>query len=139
MTAILTPPRSIIVIGSNAGSFHSVSRMFCARNGKPSLLDDFLHALGAERELPMPDHGVGLEQRHAVDHVLALALQRRVAVLPGVAAVEEHDAVAALGADRLEDGGDAVEPADPAVGSWPAPRNPRSSAHRPPPSPAGIL
>ena len=63
----------------------------------------------------MPDHGIRLEQRHAVDHVLALADERRVAVLPGVAAVQEHDALAALGADRLEDGGDAIEPAEPAV------------------------
>ena len=44
-----------------------------------------------------------------------LVMQRRVAVLPGVAAVEEHGAVTALGADRLEDRGDAVEPAEPAV------------------------
>ena len=101
--------------GSNAGSFHSVSRTFCARNGNASCLDQLLDPLGAERELPVPDHGVRLEQRHAVDHVLALADERRVAVLPGVAAVEERDAVAALGADRLEDGGDAVEPAEPAV------------------------
>ncbi len=58
----------------------------------------------------------GFEQRHAVDHVLALGLQRRVAVLPGVAAVEEDGALAALGADRFQDGGDAVEAAEPAVG-----------------------
>ncbi len=79
------------------------------------LPDQFFHALGAERELPVPDHRVRLEQRHAVDHVLALAGERRVAVLPGVAAVEEHDAVAALGADRLQDRGNAIEAAKTAV------------------------
>ena len=82
---------------------------------KAELLGDRLDALGAERELPMADHGVGLEQRHAVDHVLALGAHRRVAVLPGVAAVEEHRAVAALGADRFQHGRDAVEAAEPAV------------------------
>jgi hypothetical protein len=31
----LTPPRSIIAIGSKAASFHSASRTFWPRNGKP--------------------------------------------------------------------------------------------------------
>ena len=64
----------------------------------------------------MAGHGVGLQQRHAVDHVLALGDQGRVAVLPGVAAVEEQGAVRARGADRLEHGGDPVEAAELAVG-----------------------
>ena len=101
---------------------------------KPELADDLLDALGAERELPVADHGVGLEQRHAVDHVLTLADQRRVAVLPGVAAVEEHHAVAALGADRLEDGGDAIEPAEAAVALGQRREIRPTSARRPRPS-----
>ena len=63
----------------------------------------------------MAGHGVGLQQRHAVDHVLALAHQRGVAVLPSVAAVQEQHLVAALGADRVKHRGDAVEAAHPAV------------------------
>ena len=83
---------------------------------KAELADQLLDPIGAEGELPVPDHGVRLQQRHAVDHVLTLADQGRVAVLPGIAAVEEHHPLAALGADRLEDRGDAVEPAQLAVG-----------------------
>ncbi len=65
----------------------------------------------------MADHGVRLEQGHAIDDVLALADERGVAVLPGVAAVEQDDAVAALGPDGIDDRGDAVEAADPPVGA----------------------
>ncbi len=65
----------------------------------------------------MADHGVGLHKRHKVDHVLALGLQGDPASLPGVAAVEEqHIAVAAFGANRLYDGRDPVEAAEPAIG-----------------------
>ena len=64
----------------------------------------------------MAGHGVGLEQRHAVDHVLALADERRIAVLPGVAAIEEGHAVAALGPDGAEHRRDAIEPAHAAIG-----------------------
>jgi hypothetical protein len=49
-------------------------------------------------------------------HVLALALQRGIAVLPSVAAIEERDAITAFAADRLEDGRDPIKPADPSVG-----------------------
>ena len=84
---------------------------------KTELAHELLHPLGAEGELPMADHGVRLQQRHAIDHVLALADQGGVAVLPGIAAVEERHAVPALGTDRREDGGDAIETAQPAVGS----------------------
>ena len=76
---------------------------------------DLLNPFGAEGELPVARHGVGLQQRHAVDHVLALAHHRGVAVLPGIAAIEEQNLVAALGADRVEHRGDAVEAAHPAV------------------------
>ena len=62
-----------------------------------------------------------------------------VAVLPGVAAVEEHDAVAALGADRLEDGGDAVEPAEPAVALGERGEILRGQRIGRAPMPAGIL
>ena len=63
----------------------------------------------------MPHHGVRPQQRHAVDHVLAAAHERRVAVLPGVAAIKKHDAVAALGADRGDDCSDTVEAAHAAI------------------------
>ena len=46
----------------------------------------------------MAGHGVGLEQRHAVDHVLTLAAIGAERALPGVAAVEQQHFVAALGA-----------------------------------------
>ena len=46
-----------------------------------------------------------------------LVEERGVAVLPGIAAVEKHDTIRPLGADRLENGGDAVEPAEPSVAS----------------------
>ena len=88
-----------MVIGSNTASFHSVSRTFCARNGNPSFSAIALTRLGPEREFPMTGHGVGLQKRHAVDHVLALGEHGGVAVLPGVAAVEEQCAVATLGAN----------------------------------------
>jgi hypothetical protein len=64
----------------------------------------------------MAGHGVGLQERHAVDHVLALAGVGPQRALPGVAAVEEEHLVAALGAHALDDGGEPVEPADAAVG-----------------------
>ncbi len=84
---------------------------------KAELADDLLDAIGAKRELPMAGHGIRPQHRHRVHHVLAFADERRVAVLPGIAAVEEHDTAAALGADRLEDGGDAVEAAQPPIAS----------------------
>ena len=98
---------------------------------KAELLGDLLDALGAERELPVAGHGVGLEQRHAVDHVLALGLHRGVAVLPGVAAVEEHacgpprSARIAFRPSRCGRGRRAGR------SSSQAPRNPPRSAHRP--------
>ena len=87
-----------------------------AQEGKAERIDELLHALLAESEFPMRRHGVRLQQRHAVDHVLALGRERSVRILPGVAAVEQQHAVAALGTDRLDDGGDAVESADPPIG-----------------------
>ena len=82
---------------------------------KSELAGDLHHAVATEGELPVSDHGVGSQQRHAFDHVLALAEQRRIAVLPCVAAVEQHHPVAALGTNRLDDRGNAVEPAHAAV------------------------
>ena len=104
-----------MVIGSNTGSFHSVSRMFCARNGKPSF-----SAISFTRSAPSvnsqwPVMASGFSSAMQSTMSWPLVRMRRVAVLPGVAAVEEHSAVAALGADRLQHGRDAVEPADAAV------------------------
>src|SRR5262249_59566186 len=65
------------------------------------LVDDFLHALLAIGELPVACHGVRLEQLEAVDHVLAERAVGHQGPLPGVAAVEEKHAVAALGAHGL--------------------------------------
>ena len=64
----------------------------------------------------MAGHGVGLQQRHAVDHVLALAGVGAERALPGVAAVEQQHLVAAFGAHALDHRREAVEPADAAVG-----------------------
>src|SRR6266446_2097358 len=71
--------------------------------------------VGPEREFPMPHHGVGAEHGHAIDHVLPLGDERRVAVLPGIAAIEENDLFAALCPDCFEHRRDAVEPAHPAI------------------------
>ena len=65
----------------------------------------------------MAGHGVGLQQRHAVDHVLAFAAVCAERALPGIAAVEEQDfVVAALGAHALDHCREPVEPADAAIG-----------------------
>ena len=56
------------------------------------LLDDFLDALGAVGELPVPGHDVDAEELLRVDHVLALRPQRRRRALPRVAAVEQQRA-----------------------------------------------
>jgi len=68
------------------------------------LLDDFLHAVHAQRELPVAGHHVDAEQLAGIDHVLALGPQRRAAALPGVAAVQQQRAGAA-GAHALDQRG----------------------------------
>ena len=64
----------------------------------------------------MAGHGVDAERVHDPHHVGALGLQRRVAALPGVAAVEQQHPARPLGADRVDQRRQPVEPADPAVG-----------------------
>ncbi len=56
-------------------------------------LDQLLDARLAIGEFPMAGHGVGLQQRHAVDHVLALAAIGAERALPGIAAVEQQHLV----------------------------------------------
>ncbi len=56
------------------------------------LVDDFLHALRTERELPMAGHDVDAERFLRVDHVLAFRPQRRRRALPRVSAVEQQRA-----------------------------------------------
>ena len=58
-------------------------------------VDDLLHAVGAEREFPVPGHHVDAQQLAGVDHVLALRPQRGGRALPRVAAVEQQRAAAA--------------------------------------------
>ena len=88
-----------------------------AEEGIGKSLDQFLDALRAIGELPMAGHGVRRQRVHDLDHVHAAGLQRGIAALPGVAAVEEQHPVLALGTDRLEHGGDAVDTAHPAIGA----------------------
>ena len=83
-------------------------------------VDDFLHALGAERELPVPGHDVDAEQLAGVDHVLALRPQRRRRALPRVAAVEQQRARPRR-LQLLDERGEMREAADRAVGSAPRP------------------
>ena len=64
----------------------------------------------------MPGHGVGLEHVHDAHHVGALGLQRRVAALPGVAAIEQQHFARTFGADRLDQSCHAIETADAAIG-----------------------
>ena len=102
---------------SNTGSSHSLSNDVGGEERISEILNDLVYAIGAEGELPVADHGVGLQQLHAVDHVLAVGLQRGIGALPGVAAIEEqHLVVAAFGADGLDQRGGAVKPAQLAVG-----------------------
>src|SRR4051794_636258 len=83
---------------------------------KCEIADELFHPLSPEREFPMADHCIGPQQRHAVAHVLAFADEGCVAVLPGVAAVQEHDAIATLLPYGLENCRDAIEPAEATVG-----------------------
>jgi hypothetical protein len=78
------------------------------------LLDDLLHALHAERELPVAGHHVHRQRLAGVDHVLAVGPQRGGAALPGVAAVEQQRARAA-GLHALDQRGQVREAADLAV------------------------
>ena len=65
----------------------------------------------------MAGHGVGPQQLHAVDDILALGAVGAERTLQGVAAVEQKNAVlAARGAHRLHRRRHAVEAADAAVG-----------------------
>ena len=76
------------------------------------LVGDLLDALGAVGEFPMADHGVDLQRRHDVDHVLGFGLQRGPASLPGVAAIQQqHLVVAAFGAHRADQRRDAIHAA----------------------------
>ena len=80
-------------------------------------LDQLLHPVFAIGEFPVAGHRVGLQELHAVGHVLALGLQRAERTLPGVAAIEQQHAVAAaLRPHRLDDRRGTVETADAAIG-----------------------
>ncbi|MDB5627232.1 MAG: hypothetical protein JWR73_3034 [Tardiphaga sp.] len=84
--------------------------------GKRCLVRDFLDAIRAVGEFPMPDHRVEFQRGHDIDHVLRLGLQRRPAALPAVAAVEQqHLVVATLGAHRANQRRDAIHAAHPPV------------------------
>ena len=78
------------------------------------VVDDLLHALGAEGELPVPGHHVHAEQLGGIHHVLALGPQRGGRTLPGVAAVEQQRAGPAR-LQLLHQGGEVGEAAHFAV------------------------
>jgi len=79
------------------------------------VLDDFLHAPGAERELPVRAHHVDAEQFAGIDHVLPAGPQRGRRALPGVATIEQQR-VRARGAHLLDQRGQVREATDEAVG-----------------------
>jgi hypothetical protein len=83
---------------------------------KREFADQLLDPLGAIGELPMGGHGLDAERVHDLDHVRALGGERGVGALPGVAAVEQQGLAGPLGADRLDQGRQAVDAADLAVG-----------------------
>ena len=64
----------------------------------------------------MAGHRVRLQQGHAINHVLAAGLQRRPRTLPGIAAIEQHDLVAALGTDGVDDSRRPIQTADTTIG-----------------------
>src|SRR4029077_325981 len=80
-------------------------------------LDQLFHPRFAIGEFPMAGHGVRLEQRHAIDHVLAFAAVRAERSLPGIATIEEKDLlVAAFAAHVFDHRSQPIEPADAAIG-----------------------
>jgi hypothetical protein len=46
-----------------------------SEEGEAEVVGDRLDALRTEREFPVPDHRIGLQELHAIDHVLALGDQ----------------------------------------------------------------
>ena len=87
-----------------------------AKEGENERVDELLHPLLAEGELPMRGHGVQLQQRHAVDHVLALGRERGAGSCQVSPPSSSSMRSPRSAADRLDDGRDAIEPADPAIG-----------------------
>ena len=83
---------------------------------KPELLDELLDPLGTIGELPVRGHGVDTERVHDAYHVGATALQRGIAALPGVAAIEQQHLARALGANRPDQSGEPIEATHPTVG-----------------------
>ena len=85
-----------------------------ARSTLPKELGD---ALGAQRELPMSRGRFDAELLQHGNHVGALGGERSVGALQRIATVEQQHALGpALGADRLDEGGEAIDAADAAVG-----------------------
>ena len=65
----------------------------------------------------MTDHGIGFQQFHAVDHVLAIGFEGGIRSLPCVAAIkEQYLVVTAIGPDGLDQCCRAVESAKLAIG-----------------------
>ena len=86
-----------------------------AEGGKGQPLDDLLYPLGAQRELPVEGHRIGLQRVHHVNHVLPFGLKTGQRAVPCVAAIQEQR-VGPVGADGVQHGGHAVQPADLPVG-----------------------
>ena len=80
------------------------------------LIDDLLHALGAERELPVSGHDVDTQQFAGIHHVLAARPQCRGRTLPGITAVQQQR-TRARGPQLFDQRGQMGEATDPPIAS----------------------
>ena len=86
-----------------------------AKEGEGQGFHDLGHAVDAQREFPVRGHRIGFQRVHHVDHVLPVGPMRGERALPGIAAIQQQR-VGACGADRVDDGRAAVQPAHAAIG-----------------------
>ena len=79
--------------------------------------NDFIDPINAEGKFPMPNHCIGLEHRHRIDHILTIGFQRCIRPLPCVTTIKkQHLIITPIGADRFYQGCGAIKPAKPAIG-----------------------
>ncbi len=104
-------------VGAKTGSPKSAETTFCATKSiRPYeiLLDDLLHAFGAEGELPVPGHDIHAERLAASTMSWPFDQSAVAAALPRVAAVEQQRA-GARGLEVPDQRGEVGESADLAV------------------------
>ena len=112
ITAILTPPRSNIFVRGEDRILELGVADVLRQERKRQLVDDLLDARLAERELPVPGHGVGREQVHGSRPCPGPLVFSDVQLLVQVSPPSSSSTLpAAFGADRLDHGGDAIETA----------------------------